>query len=207
MKKIIVLTFTSLLLTGCQTGSPVFSSNPNANRSTTGGQAIQTLALTTVDFEYAAKTAVDKFLKSKRAQKPGGGSWVTQMGEVINDTALRISTQSITDRMKEYMNDSGAFIFTGATGSEKTSFVGDSRQLNKSAMFDKKTTAKNGTVVAPDFSMSGAIRQRTVVGADRQAQQIEYEFSFKVVDADTGFEVFQTLVPIEKLGSNANFAW
>lgn len=206
MMKSIAVSLTVLMLAGCET-TQVSSSNPNANRNTTGGGAIQTLALTTVDFEFAAKKSVDKFLKSKRAQKPNGESWVTAMGEVVNDTSMRISTQSITDRMKEYMNDSGSFIFTGTFGTEKTAFARDSRQLNQSAMVDQRTVARNGTVIAPDFQMSGAIRQRTVVGADRKQQQIEYEFSFRVIDAKSGLEVFQTLTPIDKLGSNANFSW
>ncbi len=137
----------------------------------------------------------------------GGGRWVVQMGEVVNDTTFRIDTASMTSRMKIAMTKTGQFIFTGATGTERTQFVQDSRQLSKSKMFNQKTVARNGTVIAPDLEMLGGIRQRTLVDGAQKQQQLEYEFDFRVVERDTGLEIFQSFIPIEKLGSNQNFAW
>jgi PBP1b-binding outer membrane lipoprotein LpoB len=105
------------------------------------------------------------------------------------------------------MTKTGRFIFTGATGTERTRFVRDSRQLSKSKMFNQKTVARNGTVIAPDLEMLGGIRQRTLVDGSHTQQQLEYEFDFRVVERDTGLEIFQSLIPIEKLGPNQNFAW
>lgn len=204
MKKLLLVAAISMALAGCQT--PITSSNPNANLSRTGEPGMVSFGLQSVDFEYAAKQAVEEFLESPflNAKK---GRWVVQMGEVINDTTYRINTASMTSRMKNSMTRTGKFIFTGATGRERTRFVGDSRQLSKSKMFDQSTVKRNGTVVAPDLEMSGAIRQRTVIGANSKQQQMEYEFDFRVVEADTGLEIFQSFIPIEKLGSNKNFAW
>jgi hypothetical protein len=206
MKKTLVIATLALALAGCET-IPVHSSNPNAGLSTTGDKALVAFGLQSVDFEYAANQAVQEFLESPFSRKPGGGRWVVQMGEVVNDTTYRIDTASMTSRMKRAMTKTGQFIFTGATGRERTDFVADSRQLRKSAMFDKSTVARNGTVVAPDLEMLGGIRQRTVVSADRARQQLEYEFDFRVVERDTGLEIFQSFIPIEKLGSNKSFAW
>lgn len=206
MKKVLVITSMALALAGCET-IPVHSSNPNATISTTGDKALVAFGLQSVDFEYAANQAVQEFLESPFARKPGGGRWVVQMGEVVNDTTFRIDTASMTSRMKRAMTKTGQFIFTGATGRERTDFVADSRQLRKSAMFDKSTVARNGTVVAPDLEMLGGIRQRTVVSADRARQQLEYEFDFRVVERDTGLEIFQSFIPIDKQGSNKSFAW
>lgn len=206
MKKIFVVSILTMALAGCQSMS-VSSSNPNANLSTTGDKAMVAFGLQGVDFEYAAKQAVQEFLESPYSKKPGGGRWVVQMGEVVNDTTFRIDTASMTSRMKRAMTKTGQFIFTGATGRDRTDFVADSRQLRKSALFDKSTVARNGTVVAPDLEMLGGIRQRTVVSADKSRQQLEYEFDFRVVERDTGLEIFQSFVPIDKLGSNKSFAW
>jgi hypothetical protein len=206
MKKIFVVSILTMALAGCQSMS-VSSSNPNANLSTTGDKAMVAFGLQGVDFEYAAKQAVQEFLESPYSKKPGGGRWVVQMGEVVNDTTFRIDTASMTSRMKRAMTKTGQFIFTGATGRDRTDFVADSRQLRKSALFDKSTVARNGTVVAPDLEMLGGIRQRTVVSADNSRQQLEYEFDFRVVERDTGLEIFQSFVPIDKLGSNKSFAW
>lgn len=203
MKKIISITFLALALTGCET--MVTSSNPNAARSDAAG-GMQSLQLQSVDWEYAAKKAVDEFLASKFSSKPGGGRYVVAMGDVVNDTTLDIRTQSLTSQMKGLMTRTGSFIFTGAVGSERTNFVRDSRQLNQSAMFDRRTTAKNNTVIAPDLEMSGAIRQRTVTGNNNR-QALEYEFDFRVVEVHSGLEIFQSFVKIDKTGSNQKFAW
>ncbi|NLZ11439.1 penicillin-binding protein activator LpoB [Neopusillimonas aromaticivorans] len=206
MKKTFVIAISVLALAGCET-MPVSSSNPNAGLSTTGEKGLVAFGLQSVDFEYAANQAVQEFLESSFSRKPGGGRWVVQMGEVVNDTTFRIDTASMTSRMKRAMTKTGQFIFTGATGRDRTDFVADSRQLSRSAMFDKSTVAKQGTVVAPDLEMLGGIRQRTVVSADQSRQQLEYEFDFRVVERDTGLEIFQAFIPIEKLGSNKSFAW
>ncbi|MER1941610.1 hypothetical protein ABS755_13005 [Castellaniella sp. FW104-16D08] len=206
MKKLPLVAAMVLALAGCQT-IPVVSSNPNAEFSRTGKPGMVSFGLQSTDFEYAAKKAVQEFLESPYAQKPGGGRWVVQMGEVINDTTFRIDTASMTSRMKRNMTKTRQFIFTGATGTERTRFVQDSRQLSKSKMFKKSTVARNGTVVAPDLEMLGTIRQRTLVDGSGKQQQLEYEFDFRVVERDTGLEIFQSFIPIEKLGSNQNFAW
>ena len=206
MKPLAASLFAVAVLSGCQT-MPVTSSNPNANQSRTGAPAMVAFGLQSNDFEYAANKAVQEFLESPFSKKPGGGRWVVQMGDVVNDTTFKIDTASMTSRMKIAMTKTGQFIFTGATGRERTDFVADSRQLAKSKMFDKKTVARQGTVIAPDLEMAGGIRQRTLVGADRRQQQLEYEFDFRVVERDTGLEIFQAFVPIEKLGSNKSFAW
>ncbi|HLV27868.1 MAG TPA: hypothetical protein VKY60_01960 [Burkholderiaceae bacterium] len=207
MKKLVLVAALATVLAGCQT-MPVSSSNPNAELNRTGQQGFVAFGLQSVDFEYAANKAVQEFLESPFAgSKPRKGRWVVQMGEVVNDTTFRIDTASMTSRMKRAMMQSGQFIFTGATGRDRTSFVADSRQLKKSKMFDQSTVARNGTVVAPDLEMLGVIRQRTLVGVDQRQQQLEYEFDFRVVERDTGLEIFQAFVPIEKLGPNQNFAW
>lgn len=207
MKKILISALAVAALAGCET-IPVSSSTPGAGMSTTGQAGLVSFGLQSVDFEYAANEAVQEFLSSPFVgQKPKKGRWVVQMGDVVNDTTYRIDTASMTSRMKRAMTRSGQFIFTGATGRDRTEFVADSRQLSRSKMFDQSTVARNGTVVAPDLEMSGTIRQRTLVGADQRQQQMEYEFDFRVVERDTGLEIFQAFVPIEKLGPNKNFAW
>lgn len=206
MKRLALVVLVATSLAGCQT-IPIASSNPNANLSRTGNPALVSFGLQSTDFEYAANAAVQEFLESAFSRKPGGGRWVVQMGEVVNDTTFRINTASMTSRMKVAMTKTGQFIFTGATGTQRTNFVSDSRQLSKSRMFDQKTVARQGTVVAPDLEMLGAIRQRTIVGANQKQQQLEYEFDFRVVERDTGLEIFQSFIPIEKLGSNKSFAW
>ena len=97
MKKVFAVSALAMLLSGCETMAPITSTNPNAVRASGGMQSMQ---LQSVDWEYAAKKAVDEFLASKFSSKPGGGRYVVAMGDVINDTTLDIRTQSLTSQMK-----------------------------------------------------------------------------------------------------------
>ena len=99
MKKIVALSLISLSLVGCETMSPVTSTNPNASRSSAPGGSGVSMQLQSVDFQYAAKKSVDEFLESKFSSKPGGGRYVVAMGEVVNDTTLDIRTTSLTSQM------------------------------------------------------------------------------------------------------------
>jgi PBP1b-binding outer membrane lipoprotein LpoB len=55
--------------------------------------------------------------------------------------------------------------------------------------------------------MIGEISQTTNISADRSKQQLEYEFRLRVTDLSSGIILFDSLVPIDKRGSNKNFAW
>ncbi|MEN9776197.1 MAG: hypothetical protein RL322_3267 [Pseudomonadota bacterium] len=194
----------ALLLTGCETA--VKTSNTLANQTRDQRVGVDTLQLESVDFEFAAKDAVDQFLQSPWYANGKRRRWVVYMGEVINDSTNDINTRRMTDRMRQYMTRSANFVFTAAVGSEASRGVSAYRQLDRSAMFDQRTGA-SGLAVKPDLEMSGSIRSATVVSNNRSRQALEYEFSFRVVELGSGLEIFQAFVPINKAGSNRNFAW
>jgi len=200
----ILLAVLCIGLAACQTNQ-VRTSNPMAEESKDHGDFVA-FGLQGVDFEYAARRAVDQFLESGWFQRQPDREWVVMMGEVVNDTTFNIDTASMTSRMKQYLVRTGRFAFTAAVGQEATRTVQDYRQLEKSRLFDQSTGSKR-KAVKPDLEMLGVIRQRTNVSPDRKEQQLEYEFDFRVVDLGTGLERFQAFVPIEKLGSNKSFAW
>lgn len=203
MKGTIITLSTLLVLAGCQSNPPI-STNEVTETSRPG--EFETLALQSSDFEYAARRAVDEFLASGWLKRQPEREFIVMMGEVVNDTTLRIDTASMTSRMKKYLVNSGNFAFTAAIGKEATETVKDYRQLSRSKIFNQNTGAK-GKAVKPDLEMLGIIRQRTNVSTDGGLQQIEYEFDFRVVDLGSGLERFQAFIPIDKLGSNKNFAW
>jgi PBP1b-binding outer membrane lipoprotein LpoB len=86
------------------------------------------------------------------------------------------------------------------------STVKDYRQLENSDLYDQDSGAK-GKALKPDLSMIGEIAQTTNISTDRSKQQLEYEFRLRVTDLASGVIVFDSLVPIDKLGSNKNFSW
>jgi len=193
------------LLAGCQTAQ-VSTSNTLANQTRDQRVGVDTMQLESIDFEFAAKEAVDQFLQSPWYTNGKNRRWVAYMGEVINDSTSDVNTRSMTDRMRQYMTRSANFVFTAAVGSEATRGVAAYRQLERSGMFDQRTGA-SGLAVKPDLEISGSIRSATRTSVDRRRQAQEYEFSFRVVELGSGLEIFQGFVPINKAGSNRNFAW
>jgi len=187
-----------LLLTAC--ASTVVSTNPRANKD-----GINTFGLTTVDFEFAAKKSLDDFMMSPWLAKKDG-RWLVQIGNVRNETTQEIDTKRLTQRMMSHMTRNGKFAFSSVGGSMADSNVKDYRQLENSDLYDQETGAK-GKATKPDLSMIGEVAQTTNVSADRSKQQLEYEFRLRVTDLSSGIIVFDSLVPIDKLGSNKNFSW
>ena len=187
-----------LLLAGC--ASNVVSTNPKALKD-----GINTFGLTTVDFEFAAKKSLDDFMMSPWLAKKEG-RWLVQVGSVRNETTQEIDTKRLTQRMLSHMTRNGKFAFSSVGGSLADSTVKDFRQLENSDLYDQDSGAK-GKALKPDLSMIGEIAQTTNISADRAKQQLEYEFRLRVTDLASGVIVFDSLVPIDKLGSNKNFSW
>ena len=197
--KMILVTCMPVLLIGCATGK-VSTTNPMASK-----KEIDTFGLSTVDFDYAAKSALDEFMMSPWLAKKEG-RWLVQIGNVRNETVQEVDTKRLTQRMVSYMTKTGKFAFSSVGGSLADSNVKEYRQLEKSDMYDQETGGK-GKVVKPDLSMIGEISQTTNISADRSKQQLEYEFRLRVTDLSSGIILFDSLVPIDKRGSNKNFAW
>lgn len=187
-----------LLLTAC--ASTVVSTNPRASKD-----SINTFGLTTVDFEFAAKKSLDDFMMSPWLAKKEG-RWLVQIGNVRNETTQEVDTKRLTQRMMSHMTRNGKFAFSAVGGSMADSTVKDYRQLENSDLYDQDSGAK-GKALKPDLSMIGEIAQTTNISADRSKQQLEYEVRLRVTDLASGVIVFDSLVPIDKLGSNKNFSW
>lgn len=201
LKRILFVFFITIGMLGCQS-SRVFSDNPLQS-----GDSIDSFGLTTEDFDYAAKQAVESFIASPTSLRRDGSQWRVTIGEVVNDTTFRINTKSMTSRMRDMLINSGKFSFSGFTGQDGTSFLRDSQQLSKSTLVDQKSVAKGGTALAPNLQINGEIRQRTNVSGDRSRQRLEYEFDFRATDVTTGQLAFSKIIDIRKTGSNKNFAW
>ena len=201
-KNITIIFCVALLMSGCATNR-VKSSNPLSQN----GDDFQSMSLTSTDFQYAVETAVKQFLEEPLSQNPDGGRWVVDINDVINDTPIMFDTSAVTSQLKRELRMSGKFIFTAATGQERAKTISQQRELKNSKLFDQSTVAVNGTVVAPDLSIVGAIRSRNVRSPDGKKQNQTYAFDLSVVDINSGLIIFETYVTIDKIGANKNFVW
>ncbi len=198
------------LLIGCAS-DPVYldlrqANEPQPNPPRVGERT--TLGLDYRDFEFAAEQAVASFLDSPLSVKPGSDApWVMAVSRMVNDTPLDIDTDQLVKKIRIDLLESGRVIVTTAVGLEgpEDPLSAKTRELQDSKLFNQETVAKDGTMVAPDLSLSGKIIQRTNrVGG---GQQVDYYFQLTATNIETGLAYWEFEQVIVKLGSNQSFSW
>ena len=167
-----------------------------------------TLGLDYRDFEFAAEQAVASFLSSPLSRKPGSTApWVMAISRMINDTALDIDTDQLVKKIRVDLLDSGRVMVTTAVGLEgpEDPLSARTRELRNSDLFNQETVAQDGTMVAPELSLSGKIIQRANRVGD--GQQVDYYFQLTITNIETGLAYWEFEQVIAKLGSNRSFSW
>jgi len=192
---------------GCETTQTVNLTDPAYSaRPAMGGET--TFGLDYRDFEYAAKQAVDSFLNSPRSIKPGSNApWIMAISRIVNDTTLVLDTDQLVKKIRIALLNSGRVVTTTAVGADgpEDRMSAQVRELRSSKLFNQKSVARSGTMVAPDLSLSGKIIQRIMrVGGK---QQVDYYFQLVATDIRTGLGYWEFEEVIAKLGDNTNFSW
>lgn len=189
-----------LAVTGCATTTSYV--DPNDDRGPV------TMTLDYRDFETAAGEAVDSLLRSGAADNPHGGRYVMVVSRVVNDTMQRIDTDQLTRKIRVELLNSGRVVTTTAVGIDgpEDEMSMRVRELRDSAEFDQSGVQREGTLQAPDLSLSGQIMQRNH-SIDRRTQQIDYYFQLALTDLSSGLAIWEEEVPIIKRGSNRSVSW
>ncbi len=207
MKKILGIIIASLSLVACETTTIKNVVDPSyTTKPLTGGETTQGLDYR--DFEFTSKRAVDSFLASPLSVKPNSNQpWIMAISRIKNDTTLDIDTDQLVKKIRIAMLNSGRVMTTTAiaAGGAEDEMTKDIRTLEKSKLFDKSTVAKQGTVIAPDLSLSGKIIQRTNKVAKNQ--QIDYYFQLTVTNLQTGLAYWEFEEIISKVSTNNSFSW
>lgn len=199
MKKLIVITAVSLLLTACAT--PTRYVDPAADTGPV------TMTLDYRDFERAADEAVQDLLASGAVSNPSGEHYVMVVSRVVNDTMQRIDTDQLTKKIRVALLRSGKVITTTAVGADgaEDKMNQQIRELRNNEEFDQSGVQQKGTLQAPDLSLSGKIIQRN--HKVEKEQQVEYYFQLTLTDLESGLAVWENETPIIKRGSNDSVAW
>ena len=194
----------AVLLAGCAT-TPVYL---DTDRPSPQPGETTTLGLDYRDFEYAAEQAVASFLSSPLSRKPGSTApWVMAISRMINDTTLNIDTDQLVKKIRVDLLNSGRVIVTTAVGLEgpEDPLSAKTRELQDSELFNQETVAQDGTMVAPELSLSGKIIQRANVIDGKQ--QVDYYFQLTMTNIATGLAYWEFEQVIAKLGDNQRFSW
>ncbi|MCX2683349.1 penicillin-binding protein activator LpoB [Campylobacter sp. MIT 21-1685] len=169
------------------------------------GKAL-TLGLDREDFEKTAEIMIQSMLSDpafSTIQRK-----VVAIGRVVNDTPQRIDTEKLTAKITQALRKSGKFILTSAVsaGGALDSMSEQIRQLRENEEFDQNTNAKQGSLVLPDFSLAGKIRQDTAK-LSKGTIQVEYFFLLRLTDLNTGLVLWEEEQTIDKTGSAKSVTW
>ena len=192
----------TVLMTGCST-KPHYVDQSN--------DQVVVMGLDYKDFEKAASSAVEEIVSSPLLVHPkasSGGRYVMAVSTILNDTTQRVDTDQLTKKIRVSLLQSGKFITTtaiSANGAEDK-MVAQVRELKNSKLVNQKTVKKNGTVVAPDFSLSGKIIQRNHK-VDKRTQQVDYYFQLSITNLENGLAYWEGEYPIVKRGDNRSVSW
>lgn len=168
-----------------------------------------TLGLDREDFESAAEAMINDMLSDPAFASLGTeNKKVVAMGRVVNDTAQRIDTEKLTAKITVALRKSGKFLLTSAVaaGGALDGMSEDVRKLRDNEEFNQNTISKKGTLLSPDFSLSGKIRQDTA-RLDNGKAQVEYFFLLRMTDLASGIVYWEYEKTINKTGSSKSVSW
>lgn len=174
----------------------------------TQGDAL-TLGLDREDFENAANDMIQSLLSDPAfANLNSSNRKVIAMGRIINDTPQRIDTDKLTAKITIALRKSGKFILTTAVGAggAKDNLSHEVRELRDNDEFNQNSIAQKGTLLAPNFSLSGKIRQDTVKLHNGKIQA-EYFFHLILTDLNSGLAFWEDEKIIDKTGKSKSVTW
>lgn len=138
------------------------------------------------DIEAVVEKTTRKLLESSFVRELQGQK-VLAIADLRNLTDDDIDVEFLSRKITRTLRKSKKFTLTNAiagSGSSADNLITDSRKLTKDKHFNQYTTQEDGTLLAPDLSLSGKIVQRTKSVGDRV--RVDYDFLFVLTDLKSG---------------------
>jgi len=188
-----------LLLCACGTTSVIDTSNPKEITSMQNVMELEYRDLTNTA-EKMTQSMVNN-AKFQTIKYP-----VIAIGTIVNDTTQRFDTDILTKKIRTSLVNSGkAQITTNFTKEDVTSE--QVRTIRNNEEYNKNTIVKQGTLIAPNLSLTGKIIQRNLkLDAGWWSSvdtRVEYYLQLTLTDLQTGLSIWEEEQPIIKEGANA----
>lgn len=152
------------------------------------------------DIDYMVESHT-KSLLSKRFIKRLESQKIIAISDIENTTKENIDIDSIVEQFKKYLvehNDKFAFskAIAGSAG-KVDKMLKDSRKLRYDDEFSQYSTKEKGSLLAPDYSLSGKIaRKNTILGKN---MRVDYELMLSLTDIENGIEIWSNTAKISKI--------
>ena len=136
----------------------------------------------------------------------GGRNPVLKLDKTINDTTdPDLNTSVISDTLFEELLNSDKVEVTMAEGQGRTQSIGNSRLVNLDDNFDKKTTAKTGTLIAANLVMRPKIVSQET--RDGRARNIERYFVMDMAEIEGGLIMWKYSKPLGFVTTRGSVGW
>ncbi len=145
------------------------------------------------DFNYTAEVMIHQMLETGCLNHPGGGRYVVAIDRVQNETTQPIDVDQLIKKIRVEMLNSGKAVISTAVsgGGPEDSLNALSRELANDPNFRKDSVPKQGTLVAPELSLSGKIIEQSNRITSRK-RQIDYYFQMTLTDLSTGVAIWES---------------
>ena len=183
-----------LLVPGCASPAQIIGVDSD--------EALVTISeLDPADWNRAAAENIDSLLASGALRRPDGKPAVVMVSRIRNYTTLHLESQILTDKIRRAILQSGQAKVTSALGAGGNLDLAVRRIRDKDSddLFNQATVPKRGTVIAPNFSLSGAITQQTIYQG--RTEESYFLFHMALTDLVTGIAVWEHTVEILKQGT------
>ena len=203
MKKILPLACvlaTAIVFSGCGSVPRRLDSKGNETLITTDDINVK-------DWQVAADKAINSLLRSGVLHRNDNRKNILMISDVKNETTQHINTDILTDKIRLAILKSGLALTTTAVSANgmEDKATRQVRELAKNKMFAKKTIKKNGTVIAPDFSLAGKIIQQKA--SRGRTKESYFFFHITLTDLETGLAVWEDNVEVVKQETTPVFGW
>lgn len=152
----------------------------------TDSKDFSTIGIDRHDIEAVVEKTTRKLLESSFIRELQGQR-VLAIADLRNLTEEDIDVEFLSRKITRTLRKSKKFTLTNAiagSGSSTDNLLTDSRKLTKDKRFNQYTTQEDGTLLAPDLSLSGKIIQRTKSVGDKV--RVDYDFLFVLTDLKSG---------------------
>ena len=190
-----------IVLTSCRTAKVTYV-DPASNEGITTVRSIDIH-----DWNSAAEKNISSLLESGVLDSADGKKKVIMVSHVRNNTTEHIDTDLLVKKIRVALNRSGKVLTTTAVGvggpEDQASMA--VRELRETSEFDQSTVQQEGTLIAPDYSLSGKIIQlNTKAGKFKQSA---FAFQLSLTDLKNGLAMWEDEVQIVKKGKKAGVGW
>ncbi len=190
--------FSLLLLCGCGSSAKRIDPSGDQGLVTTGD-------INTRDWQDVSTRCVNSLIASGALNRADGRKSVIMISSIKNSTDRAVNTGLLTNKIRQSILASGKALTTTAVGAKgaEDKATRQVRDLENDDIFNARTVAKRGTVIAPDMSLSGEI----IKAETRDGRKIEANYMFHVVmtDLNTGLAVWEDTFEITKQETKSIF--